>query len=96
MTCFGGAVNRNNFYFLILLFTSLHVSASTSHFQVKYAQSFLKSITPTMDPFLGYTVHYFILCYVIYYNLKFDFEFADNVLKIAILYKNVVFLKLTK
>jgi hypothetical protein len=25
---FGGAVNHNNFYFLILLFTSLHVSAS--------------------------------------------------------------------
>jgi hypothetical protein len=23
VTCFGGAVNHNNFYFLILLFTSL-------------------------------------------------------------------------
>jgi hypothetical protein len=31
---FGGAVNCNNFYFLIL-FTSLHVSASTGHPQVK-------------------------------------------------------------
>jgi hypothetical protein len=34
--CFGGAVNRNSFYFLILLFTSLHVSASTGHPPVKY------------------------------------------------------------
>jgi hypothetical protein len=50
MTCFGGAVNRNNFYFLILLFTSLHVSASTGHLQVKYTQSFLKAITLTTDP----------------------------------------------
>jgi hypothetical protein len=32
---FGGAVNCNNFYFLILLFTSPHVSASTHHPQLK-------------------------------------------------------------
>jgi hypothetical protein len=51
---------------------------------------FLKAITPTTDQFLDYTVYYFELCYVIYYNLKFDVKIADNVLKIAILYKNVV------
>jgi hypothetical protein len=91
MTCFGGAVNR-----LILLFTSLHVSASRGHLQVKYKQSFLKSITPTTDLFLGYTVYYFKLCYVIYYNLKFDVKTPTNVLKITTLYKNVVLLKLAK
>jgi hypothetical protein len=58
--------------------------------------SFLEAITLTADPFLGYTVHYFILRYVIYYNLKFDIKIADNVLTIAILYKNVVLLKLAK
>jgi hypothetical protein len=31
-----------------------------------------------------------------YYNLKFEVKVADNVLKIAILYKNVVLLKLAK
>jgi hypothetical protein len=31
MTCFGCAVNRNSFLFHFLLFTSLHVSASTGH-----------------------------------------------------------------
>jgi hypothetical protein len=36
MTCFGCAVNCNSFLFHILLFTSLHVSASTGHPQVKY------------------------------------------------------------
>jgi hypothetical protein len=87
MTYFGGAINRNNFHFLILLFTLLHVSASTDHPQVKYTQSFLEAITPTTDPFLDYTVYYFILCYVRYYNLKFDAKIAGNVLKIAILYK---------
>jgi hypothetical protein len=35
---FRGAVNRSNFYFLTLLFTSLHVSACTGHPQVKYTQ----------------------------------------------------------
>lgn len=44
MTYFRGAVNRNKFYFLILLSTSLHV-------QVKYLQSFLEAIRPTMDKF---------------------------------------------
>jgi hypothetical protein len=57
---------------------------------VKYTQSFLKAITPTMGPFLGYTVYHFKLRYVIYYNLKFDVKIVDNVLKIAILYKNVI------
>jgi hypothetical protein len=51
---------------------------------------------PTTDPFLGCTVCYFILCYVIYYTLKFEVKITDNVLKIAILYKNVVLLKLAK
>jgi hypothetical protein len=36
-----------------------------------------------MDPFLGYTVYYFILCYVIYYNLKFEVKIAADVLKLA-------------
>jgi hypothetical protein len=63
MTCFGGAVNRNSFHFLILFLTSLHVSASTGHPQVKSTQSFLEAVTPTTD-ILGYTVYYFILCYV--------------------------------
>jgi hypothetical protein len=65
MTCFGGAVNRNNFYFLIPPFTSLHVLASTGHPQVKYTQSFLKAITPAMDPFLGYTVYIYIYIYIL-------------------------------
>jgi hypothetical protein len=60
------------------------------HPQVKYTLSFLEAITPTMDPFLGYAVYQFILCYVIYYNLKLEVKIDDNVLKIAILYKNVV------
>jgi hypothetical protein len=80
MTCLWGSVNRNNFYLLILLFKSLHVSASTGHPQVRYTQSFLKAITPTRDPILGYIVYYFILCYVIYHNLKFEVKIADNVL----------------
>jgi hypothetical protein len=54
---FRGTVNRNKVYlFPFLLFTSLHVSASTGHPQVKYTQSFLKAITPTTDPFSGYKV----------------------------------------
>jgi hypothetical protein len=93
---FGGAVNRNNFYFLILLFTSLHVSASTGHPQVKYTWSFLKTITPTTDPFLGYTVSlslsiyiyiFFFFFIIMLYNilyLKFKIKIADNVLKIDI------------
>jgi hypothetical protein len=52
---------------------------------VKYTQSFLAAITPTADPSLGYTVRYFILRYVLYYNLKFDVKIADNVLQITIL-----------
>jgi hypothetical protein len=44
MTYFGGAVNCNSFLFYILLFKSLHVSASTGDPQVKYTQSFLKAI----------------------------------------------------
>jgi hypothetical protein len=47
---FWGAFNHNNFYFLILLLTSLHVSASTGHPQVKYTVV-LKAITHTTDPF---------------------------------------------
>jgi hypothetical protein len=80
---FWCAVYRNNFLFHTL-FTSLHVSASTGHPQVKYTQSFLKAITPTTEPFLCYTVHYFKLCYIV--QLKFDVKIVDNVLKIAILY----------
>jgi hypothetical protein len=58
------------FLFLILLFTSLHVSASTGHPQVKIYTVVLKAITPATDPFLGYTVHYFKLCHVIYTIIK--------------------------
>jgi hypothetical protein len=57
---------------------------------------FLKAINPTTDPFLDYTVYYIILRYVIYYNLKFEVKIADSILKIAILYRNVVLLKLAK
>jgi hypothetical protein len=60
MTCFGCAVNRNNFLFHILLFTSLHVSAYAGHPHVKYTQSFLEATTTATDPFLGYTVHYLV------------------------------------
>jgi hypothetical protein len=35
MTCYRCAINHNNFLFHILLFTSLHVSTSTGHPQVK-------------------------------------------------------------
>jgi hypothetical protein len=59
-------------------------------------QSFLEAIIPTWCAFLGYTVYYFKPCYVIYYNLKFDVKITDNVLKIDILYTNVVSLKLAK
>jgi hypothetical protein len=65
---FGVFRQSEQFLFHILLFTSLHVSASVGHPQAKYTQSFFKAIKPTMDPFLGYTVHYFKLYYVIYYN----------------------------
>jgi hypothetical protein len=61
LTCFGGDIDCNSFNFLILLFTSLHVSASTGHPQVKYTQSFLKAITPATDLFLRYTVLFHIM-----------------------------------
>jgi hypothetical protein len=54
MACFGGCRQLQQFfYFLILLFTSLHVSASTGHPQVKYIYTvvFLKAIMPATDPF---------------------------------------------
>jgi hypothetical protein len=63
---------------------------------LEYTQSFLQVIMPTTDPFLGYTVNYFKLCYVIHYNLKLEVKIADNILQITILYKNVVLLKLSK
>jgi hypothetical protein len=53
------------FISLFFFFTSLHVSASTGHLQVKYTQSFLEAITPTTDLFLGYTVYYLILCNIL-------------------------------
>jgi hypothetical protein len=43
VTCLEGAVNHNNFYSIKLLFMSLHVSASTGHFQVKYNSHLFKS-----------------------------------------------------
>jgi hypothetical protein len=46
---FWCAVSHNNFYFLILLFTSLHASASTGHPQVKYTQPFLKATSGTQQ-----------------------------------------------
>jgi hypothetical protein len=46
-------------------FHILHVSASIDHPQVNDTQPLLKAVMPTSDPFLGYTVYYFILCYVI-------------------------------
>jgi hypothetical protein len=70
-TYFGCAVNRDNFYFLILLFTSLHVSASIGHLQVKCTQSFLKTITPTTDLFLGYTVYIYIHIHIYIYTVCF-------------------------
>jgi hypothetical protein len=53
---FWGIVNRNDFYFLILLFTSPHVSASTGHPQVKYTQSFFKSYYAYNDRLCGLVV----------------------------------------
>jgi hypothetical protein len=50
MTCFWGAVNRNNFLCRILLFTSLNVSASRGHPQVKFTQPFLVAITRLTEP----------------------------------------------
>jgi hypothetical protein len=61
---FGGAINRNNFYFLILLFTSLPVLASTGHPQVKYTQSVLEAITSITNLFLGYTVSLSLCIYI--------------------------------
>jgi hypothetical protein len=65
---FWCGVNRNNFLFHILLFTSLHVSASKGHPKMKYTQSILEAITPATVPFLGYTVNIYIYIYI--YNKK--------------------------
>jgi hypothetical protein len=58
LTSFCMCRQSQQFLFHILLFTSLHVSASTGHPQAKYTQPLLKAITPATDQFLGYTVHY--------------------------------------
>jgi hypothetical protein len=65
---FAGAVNRNSFYFLILLFTSLHVSASTGHPQVKI-----------YTVFRLYSLLFLIMLSNILY-LKFKIKIADTVL----------------
>jgi hypothetical protein len=64
MACFEGAVNRNSVYFLILLFTSLHVSSSADRPRVGYERSFLELLAPATDPFLDCTVYCFILCFI--------------------------------
>jgi hypothetical protein len=79
MTYFWGDVNRNSFS---SLFSFSH------HYMFRPVQTIFrwnihnlfKTITPPTDPFLGYTVYYFILCYVMY-KLKFDVKIIDNVLK---------------
>jgi hypothetical protein len=67
VTCFGCAVNHNNFFISYSLF---HITTCFGLYRPSsgeiYTQSFLKAITPTTDPFLGYTVHYLkfkIVCY---------------------------------
>jgi hypothetical protein len=55
---------------LFILYPPLHITTCfglSGHPQVKYTQSFLKAITPTMDPFLGHTAHYFqiMLCNIL-------------------------------
>jgi hypothetical protein len=86
ITSFRGAVNRNNFYFLILLFTSLHVSASRGHPQVKHIVIFRSYYTYNRSIFSLYSLLFHImLCNKC---LKFEVKIADNVLQIPILYKN--------
>jgi hypothetical protein len=59
----GSAINHNNFYFLILRFTSLHVSTSTGYPQVKYTQSFFVAILPKTDTVRA--IHSIISNYII-------------------------------
>jgi hypothetical protein len=56
MTCFGGAVNRNNFYFLILFLHHYMFRPLQAIFRWIYTVV-LEAITPTTDQFLGYTVN---------------------------------------
>jgi hypothetical protein len=63
------------FVFLFSFYTPLHVSALMGHFQVEYTQSLMEAITPTTDPFLGYTIYTyisfsFLLCYTLFLYLK--------------------------
>jgi hypothetical protein len=44
------------FIFLFSFCTPLPVSALMGHLQVEYTQSLMEAITPTTDPFLGYTI----------------------------------------
>jgi hypothetical protein len=45
------------FISLFSFYTQLHVSALMCHLQVQYTQSLIEAITPTTDPFLGYTIY---------------------------------------
>jgi hypothetical protein len=68
MTCFGCAVNRNKFF---ISYSPFHITTCFGPYRTssdENIQVVFKAITPTTVPVLGYTVHYFTLCYVIYYN----------------------------
>jgi hypothetical protein len=55
-------VCRQSQQFFSFPYSPIHIiiSASTGHPHVQYTQPFLDAITPTLDPFLGYTVHIYI------------------------------------
>jgi hypothetical protein len=67
-----------NFNF-ILFFTSLNVSASTGHLQVKYTQSFLKSYCVYNGSGIRLYSPLFHIMLCNNYNLKFNIKIADNV-----------------
>jgi hypothetical protein len=72
------------FIFVFSLYTPLQVSDLMGYHHVEYTQSFIDAITPTMDPFLGYTTYKYISLasyYIIHCFYIFKIKIANNVLK---------------
>jgi hypothetical protein len=68
---FRGTVNRNNFYFLILLFTSLHVSPSIDHPQVKiYTVVFLEAYSGSVFRLYSLSLSFYICIYSFCFLLR--------------------------
>jgi hypothetical protein len=90
ITCFEGSVNRNSFCFP---FSSFHITTCFGLYRPSSGEIY----TIVFKSHYAYSGSVFrlysLLCHVIYYNLKFEVKVAGNILKIAILYKNVVLLR---